>query len=110
MRGIWKDLEPFSFVKHVDLGDSQYQKELQPLIGTDVKVQECSKDILIAVGKIFSSLAKYQLKEPLNDLGTPRMTLEEFWQDDDRDYVKFEYGKRLVPKQVRATFPWPMKK
>jgi hypothetical protein len=96
-------------VKHVDLGDSQYRKELQPITSIDVKVRECSKDILTAVGKFFSSLAKYRPKEPFKDLGIPRMTPEEFWQDDDNDYVKFEYGKLVVLKQVHATLSWPMK-
>jgi hypothetical protein len=44
------------------------------------------------------------------DLSTLGMTMEEFWQHDDRDYKLFEYGKPLVPKQVHAKLSWPMKK
>jgi hypothetical protein len=44
------------------------------------------------------------------DLSTLGMTVQEFWQHDDRDYKLFEYGKLLVPKQVHAKLPWLMKK
>jgi hypothetical protein len=44
------------------------------------------------------------------DLSTPGMTMQNFWQHDDRDYKLFEYGKLLVPKQVHAKLPWTMKK
>jgi hypothetical protein len=62
------------------------------------------------VGKFFGTLQKYQHKEPLENLGTPGMTVEEFWQDGDKAYMKFEYGKSLVPKQVHVKLSWPMKK
>jgi hypothetical protein len=51
-----KALEPFSNVKHVDLNDSQYQKERHPTTIKDVEDHECSKDILTSVGNFFSSL------------------------------------------------------
>jgi hypothetical protein len=38
------------------------------------------------------------------------MTLEEFWQDGDKDYVEFECEKSLVAKLAHATLSWPMKK
>jgi hypothetical protein len=31
------------------------------------------------------------------------MTLEEFWQDGDKDYVEFECEKSLVAKLAHAT-------
>jgi hypothetical protein len=55
-------------------------------------------------------LQKFKHKEPLVDLSTPGLTVQEFWQHDDRDYKLFEYGKTLVPKQVHAKLSWPMKK
>jgi hypothetical protein len=71
-----KALEPFSNVKHVNLDDSQYQKERHPTTIKDAEDHECSKDILTSVGKFFSSLAKYQHKKPLKDLGTQTMTTQ----------------------------------
>jgi hypothetical protein len=34
------------------------------------------------------------------------MTVEEFWEDDDKDHNKFEYGKPLVTKEVHAKSMW----
>jgi hypothetical protein len=38
------------------------------------------------------------------------MTLEEFWEDDDKGYNKFEYGEQLVMKQVHAKLMWPLRR
>jgi hypothetical protein len=64
--------------------------------------QEPSKDNSTAMLKFFSSHKKYQHQESLKDLGIPDMTVEEFWEDGDKDYNEFEYGKLLVTKQVHA--------
>jgi hypothetical protein len=34
------------------------------------------------------------------------MTVEEFWQHDDKDYIEFEERKLSVPKQVHVKLPW----
>jgi hypothetical protein len=39
------------------------------------------------LGKIFSTLQKYQHYEPLEDLSTQGMTIEEFWQYGNKDYI-----------------------
>jgi hypothetical protein len=74
----------------------------------DVVVDEPNKDMTTAVSKFFSSHKKYQHKEPLKDLCIPGMTVEEFWEDGDKDYNEFEYGKSLVTKQAHAKLLWPM--
>jgi hypothetical protein len=76
----------------------------------DVQVHEPSKDNTEAVGKFLGGLQKFKHKEPLVDLSTSGMTVQEFWQHDDRDYTLFEYGKPLVPRQVYAKLSSPMKK
>jgi hypothetical protein len=38
------------------------------------------------------------------------MTIEEFWQDNDKDYMEFEYRKPLVPNHVHVKLSWLMKK
>jgi hypothetical protein len=86
---MWRSLEPFK---------------------QDVKVHEPSKDNTEAVGKFLRGLQKFKHKEPLVDLSTLGMTVQEFWQHDDIDYKLFEYRKPLVPKQVYAKLLWPMKK
>jgi hypothetical protein len=78
---MWRSLEPY--------------KE-------DVEVHEPNKDNTEAVGKFLRGLQKFKHKEPLVDISTPGMIVQEFWQHDDRDYKLFEYGKPLVPKQVHA--------
>jgi hypothetical protein len=74
----------------------------------DVVVDEPSKDNATAVLKFFSCHKKYQYQEPLDDLGIPGMTVEEYWEDGDKDHNEFEYGKPLITKQVHAKFMWPM--
>jgi hypothetical protein len=73
-------------------------------------VDEPSIDIPIVVGTFFGNLKKYQHKEPLEDKATPGMIVEEFCQHSDKDYMKFEYGKPLVPKQVHVKLLWTLKK
>jgi hypothetical protein len=34
-------------------------------------------------------IKKYQHEKPLKDLGIPGMTIEEFWEDGDKDYNEF---------------------
>jgi hypothetical protein len=46
----------------------------------------------------------------LKDLGIPSMSIEEFWEDSDKDYNEFEYGKLLVTKQAHAKLLWPMRR
>jgi hypothetical protein len=36
------------------------------------------------------------------------MTVKEFWQQSDKDYTEFEYGKPLVPKHVHLKCLWIM--
>jgi hypothetical protein len=67
-----------------------------------VMVDEPSKDNASVVSKFFSCHKKYQHQEPLTDLGIIGMTVEEFWEDCDKYYNEFEYGKLLVTKQVHA--------
>jgi hypothetical protein len=44
----------------------------------------------------------------LKDLGVPGMTVEEFWEDGDKDYSLFEYEKPLVTKQAHTNLSWTM--
>jgi hypothetical protein len=76
-------------------------KALEPF-RKEVVVDEPSKDIAIEVLKFFSCHKKYQHQGPLKDLGIPGMTVEEFWENGDKDYNEFEYGKSLGTKQVHA--------
>jgi hypothetical protein len=46
----------------------------------------------------------------LEDLTTPGMTVEEFWQHVDKDYIEFDYEKPLVHEQVHVKLSWIMKK
>jgi hypothetical protein len=76
----------------------------------EVVVDEPSKDNVTVVSKNFSCHKKYQYHEPLKDLGIPGMTVEEFWEDGDKDYNEFEYGKLLVTKQAHAKLMWPLRR
>jgi hypothetical protein len=84
-------------------------KALEPF-NKEVMVDEPSKDTMTVVSKKFSCHKKYQHKEPLKDLGIPGMTVEEFWEDSDKDYNEFEYGKPLVIKQVHTKLLWPLRR
>jgi hypothetical protein len=46
----------------------------------------------------------------LEDLVVSGMSIKEFWQHGDKDYMEFEYGKLLVPKQVYLKLAWIMQK
>jgi hypothetical protein len=46
----------------------------------------------------------------LKGLGIPGMTVEEFLEDNDKDYNEFEYGKSLITKQVHAKLMWPLRR
>jgi hypothetical protein len=46
----------------------------------------------------------------LKDLGVPGMTVEEFWEDGDKDYNEFEYGKSIVTKQAQTKLMWPLRR
>jgi hypothetical protein len=78
------------------------------LFRNEVVVDEPSKDNVAAVLKFSSCHKKYQHQEPLKDIGIPGMTIEEFWEDGDKDYNQFEYGKPLVTKQIHAKLMWPL--
>jgi hypothetical protein len=82
-------------------------KALEPF-RNEVVVDELSKDNATTVLKFFSCHKKYQHQELLKDLGIPGMTVEEFWEDGDKDYNEFEYGKPLVIKQVHAILMCPL--
>jgi hypothetical protein len=45
----------------------------------------------------------------LKDIGIPGMTIE-FWEDGDKDYNEFEYGKPFVTKQVHENLMWPLRR
>jgi hypothetical protein len=72
-------------------------------------VDEPSEDNATIMLKIFSCHKKYQHQETLKDLCIPGMTIEEFWEDGDKDYNEFEYGKPLVTKYVHAKLMWPLR-
>jgi hypothetical protein len=84
-------------------------KALEPF-RKEIVVDEPSKDNATTVLKFFSCHKKYQYQEPLKDLGIPGMTVEEFWEDSDKDHNEFEYGKPLVTKQVHAKLMWPLRR
>jgi hypothetical protein len=75
----------------------------------EIVVDEPSKDSVTVVKKFFSCYKKYQHKELLKDLGVQGMTVEEFWEDADKDYKEFEYGKSLVTKQAHTNLSWTMR-
>jgi hypothetical protein len=76
-------------------------QSLEPF-NKDIVVDEPSKDSTTIMKKFFGYLQKYQHKEPLNDLGVLGTTVEEFWENSDKDYNEFEYGKLLVIKQAHT--------
>jgi hypothetical protein len=84
-------------------------KALEPF-RKEAVVDEPSKDNATAMLKYFSCHKEYQHQEQLKDIGIPGMTVEEFWEDDDKDYNEFEYGKPLVTKQVHAKLMWPLRR
>jgi hypothetical protein len=83
-------------------------KTLEPF-RKEVVVDEPNKDNATTVLKFFSCHKKYQHQEQLKDLGIPGVTVEEFWEDGDKNHNEFEYGKLLVMKQVHAKLMWPLR-
>jgi hypothetical protein len=71
-------------------------------------VDEPNTKLSSIVGNFFGNLQKYQHNELLQDLVVPVMSIKEFWQHDDKDYIEFEYRKSLVPKQVHVKLPFIM--
>jgi hypothetical protein len=56
----------------------------------------------ITVENFFGGIKNYKQNKPLEDLAISGMTIKEFWQHDDKDYTKFEYGKSLFQKHVHV--------
>jgi hypothetical protein len=73
-------------------------------------VDKPSKDTKTVVEKFYDSLKNYKTKKLLEDLVVQGVTIEEFWQDGNKDYREFEYGKPLVPKHVHLKLTWIMHK
>jgi hypothetical protein len=71
-------------------------------------VDKPSKDTKTVVEKFYDSLKNYKTKKLLEDLVVQGVTVEEFWQDGNKDYREFEYGKPLVPKHVHLKLTWIM--
>jgi hypothetical protein len=84
-------------------------QSLEPF-NKDIVVDEPSKDSTTIMKKFFGYLQKYQHKEPLKDLGVLGTTVEEFWENSDKDYNEFEYGKLLVIKQAHTKLAWSMRR
>jgi hypothetical protein len=70
----------------------QMFKALEPF-RKEVLVDQPSKDSTTTVSKKFSCYEKYQHKEPLKDLRILGMSVQEFWEDGDKDHNEFEYEK-----------------
>jgi hypothetical protein len=62
----------------------------------DVVVDEPIKGSASAVKKFFSCYKKYQHKEPLKGLGVQSMTIEEFWEDNDKIIVDHKEVTQVV--------------
>jgi hypothetical protein len=75
----------------------------------DANVDEPNTNLKTTVWNFFSGLKNYKHNKPLDDLVVPG-SVKEFWQHDDKDYIKFEYGKLLVPKHVHVKLPLVMMK
>jgi hypothetical protein len=73
-------------------------------------VDEPSINNKTVVANFFGGLKNYKHNKPLEDLVVLGMTVKEFSQHDNKDYMKFEYGKPLVPKHVHVKFLFMMKK
>jgi hypothetical protein len=84
-------------------------KALEPF-RKEVVVDEPRKNKAIVATKFFSCHKKYQYQEPLKDLAISGMTVEESWEDGDKDYNEFEYGKSLITKQAHAKLMWPLRR
>jgi hypothetical protein len=73
-------------------------------------MHEPSTDPKVVVVKFFGGLKNYKQKKPLEDLAVLGMTIKEFWQHGNKDYIDFEDGKLLVPKYVHVKFTFIMQK
>jgi hypothetical protein len=73
-------------------------------------VDEPSINNKTVVANFFGGLKNYKHNKPLEDLVVLGMTVKEFSQHDNKDYMEFEYGKPLVPKYVHVKFLFMMKK
>jgi hypothetical protein len=62
------------------------------------------------VEKFYDGLKNYKTKKLLEDLALEGMSVKEFWEHGDKDYMEFEYGNQLVPKYVHLKFMWIMQK
>jgi hypothetical protein len=54
-------------------------------------VDEPSKDPKTVVEKFYDVLKNYKTKKLLEDLALEGMTVKEFWEYGDKDYMEFEY-------------------
>jgi hypothetical protein len=73
-------------------------------------VDEPNTNSKTVVEKFYDGLKNYKIKKPLEDLVVSGMTVKEFWQNGDKDYMEFEYGKPPVPKHVHLKLSWIMQK
>jgi hypothetical protein len=73
-------------------------------------VDKPSTDSKTAVVKFFCGLKNYKHNKPFEDSAIFGMTVKEFRQHGDKDYMKFEYEKSLAPNHVHVKFPFIMQK
>jgi hypothetical protein len=97
-------------VQNIDKNSCRQMFQALEPFRKEVVVDEPNKDSMTAAKKFFSCYQKYQHKEPLKDLGVPGMTVKEFWEDNDKDYTLFEYGKTLITKQAHTKLSWTMRR
>jgi hypothetical protein len=76
----------------------------------DAIVDEPSTNSKTVVEKCCGTLNIYKTEKPLVDLVVAGMIVKEFWQHGEKDYIKFEHGKSLIPKHVHLKFSWAMQK
>jgi hypothetical protein len=76
----------------------------------DATVDEPSKDPKTAMDKFYDGLKNNKTKKLLENLALVGMTVEEFWQHDNKDIHEFEYRKSLVPNLVHLKLLWIMQK
>jgi hypothetical protein len=76
----------------------------------DAVVDKPSTNSKTIVKKFYGTLNTYKIEKSLGDLVVLVMTVKEFWQHGDKDYMEFEFGNLLVPKHVHLKFSWAMQK
>jgi hypothetical protein len=96
-------------VQNIDKNACRQMFKALETFRNEVLVDEPSKDSATAMSNFFKCHEKYQHKEPFKDLGILDMTVEEFWEDEDKDQNELEYGKPLVTKQAHAKLLWSMR-